>query len=139
MSIDEYIDTGQRLATWMREQAEVLHGAGLDDLARAMVERADDLEAKASWALAAPSDESRPGNGWVDDVLDNLKLPWMMPTRSQVVWLLHWARRARTVVRHLAGVAEAYNEPATKVAAAQRLLDEIETGPEQRTHSGTIR
>jgi len=139
VSVDDFIESAQRTATWMREQADVIHQAGLDELARSMVERADDLEAKASWALATPSDESRPGGGWVDDVLDHLKLPWMMPTRSQVVWLLHWARRARAVVRHLAGVAEAYNEPATKVAAAQRLLDEIETGPEQATRSGTIR
>ena len=62
-------------------------------------------------------------------MLDQLKMPWVMPTRYNVVWLLHWSRRARSVVRHLAGVAEAYNEPATKVAAAQRLLDEIEQGP----------
>ena len=62
-------------------------------------------------------------------MLDQLKLPWVMPTRYHIVWLLHWARRARSVVRHLAGVAEAYNEPATKVAAANRVLDEIEEGP----------
>ncbi len=113
----------------MREQSATLHEAGLDDLARAMVQRADELETGASWALAVPSDDSRPGSGWVDELVDQIKLPWVMPTRSQIVWLLHWARRARTVVRHLAGVAEAYNEPATKVASAQRLLDEIDAGP----------
>ncbi len=129
MSVDAFIETGQRTATWMREHAHALHAAGLEDLARELVERADELEASASWALATPADESRPGSGWIDDLIDQLKMPWVSPTRSQIVWVMHWARRARAVVRHLAGVAEAYNEPATKVAAAQRLLDEIDQGP----------
>lgn len=128
--IDELIETCQQHATWLREHAHAIHEAGLDDLAKKIVEQANEIETKASWALATPSDESRPGGGWIDEMVDQLRLPWVMPTRPQIVWIMHWARRCRSVVRHLAGVAEAYNEPATKVAAAQRLLDEIEEGPQ---------
>lgn len=127
--IDELIELCQRRSTWLREKAHIIHEAGLEDLAKEIVEAAYELESRASWALSTPSDESRPGGGWVDEMLDQLKLPWVMPTRYHIVWLLHWSRRARSVVRHLAGVAEAYNEPATKVAAANRVLDEIDQGP----------
>ncbi len=126
---DELIETCQVHVTWMRQHAHALHECGLEDMATAVMEQALTIETKASWALATPADESRPGGGWVDEMIDQLKMPWFSPVRPHIIWVLHWARRARSVVRHMAGVAEAYNEPATKVAAAQRLLDEIDEGP----------
>jgi hypothetical protein len=130
VSVDDLIEHDYDLARWMRETSVVLHEAGLEDVARDMVVRAAGLERKASWALSAPPDESRVGGGWIDQLYDSLKMPWQTPTRRQVVWLVEWARRARSVVRHMVGVAESYNEPAQRIATAQRVLDEIDIGPD---------
>lgn len=123
------VETCQLHVLWLRQHALALHESGLGDHAEAVILQADLVERQASWSVPTPADESRPGGGWLDEMIDQLKIPWFSPVKTHIVWLLHWARRARSVVRHMAVVAEAYNEPANKVAAAQRLLDEIDDGP----------
>lgn len=128
MPIDTLITRAQEIALWLREQAMVVHEAGLEDLAKEMVVRANGHEKDAAWALAAPADESMVGSGWVDQIHEDLKMPWRSPTRPQIVFVVTLLRRARGVVLHYAQECELLAPPET-VAAGQRLLNDINGGP----------
>jgi hypothetical protein len=130
VTIDDLIGVAKQTLTVLDEASERLDEFDANNPTAQACRRARGALRRAiDHALAAPEpDGSGDNTSYLDRILHEVRHPAFFPSKVTSLWALSMLRRVRSIVRHLLAAAE-ITEPAETIAATQKWLDDLESGP----------